>query len=342
MRQILLGLFFLLLTCPCFGGVIHIPADVDTFAHAKQTCTATTTPGIVQIDANTSEQYLFNSSAIGTVQGANRGITINGGIGSAVTFNSTALTFPVTIKNISIVSNTNFSLIVTNTVGKGFGFYFDNIYAENNGGGSVILVGTIPGNAGDYTIINSTLYGKRASSGNADIKIASNCTVSASIRIINSKLKPSFNGIKADGGTSANPVFSVLNCDIHGCSRGVTATMGMGVTNTLLFLNTIDDTLSLGANISYFQNCGFGTRVSGAGTGCVYGLTTANTFCDPNNYWLSPDPLVMNGGVSINGITNSLIGLNEVKLGGSGVIEMGCMGYSPAFCGSGMGVGNGK
>lgn len=143
----------------------------------------------------------------------------------------------------------------------------------------------------------------------------------------------SFAGIRS---VAVLPV-SILYCDILDNAKGIIETTPNVIMNTIFAGNTIDRDITGTGSTSDFTYNAYTNSNADPGTGSIT-ITAARTFCDQNNYWISPASLTLNAGVSIDGVTGVDLGLNGVKQGSGGILGMGCNPYSLALCG-GYGVG---
>jgi hypothetical protein len=320
-------------------------AGCTSFLTAMQTATAT--PGSL-ITLSQTQNELVTIGAINTsltldLQGHPVTNTGAGGIFRIVNTMAGALTIkstgpPAQIISYCTTAGSNWINITGLAAGSPY-FYFRNLSFDSGvsflaSSDYMILADLNFANTNSF-IVDSCQFSNSGGVSNLGYILLGGTSASADSGVVKGSLfKNTYVGVR----TKKNNCIDLYNNTFSNNTYALgSAALTILVENTL-FVNNAND-VSLVSPVSFLY-CASTKFVAGWGTGSVF-RTAAQMFCDPNNYWLALNPSVMNGGVSINGITNTLLGLNGVKLGGSGVIEMGCMGYSTALC-PGRGSGSGK
>jgi hypothetical protein len=329
-------------------GQVIIPT-VDTFAHALQTATATPN-SVIQVNSGpiTEQVNLGQVNTSLTIQGANKAVTwarINA-VNLAIT---NALTHPVTIKNITMWnSSTNASNEISwNTVSVGANVDIENCNIIYAGGvttaafPSAINFGVSLVSANELTIKNCFITQTGIDSGGGAVNgIATGINGIAGGVLIQNCLITGFGNpgidVFVNGG---NNEMTVENCIIAANGRvGGSQIDGNGTTPVSLINCLVINpagAIDIGAacrSAAVIYN-GLSTNPGSLGISNITNVTLARELSDRNNFWLSPASQTMGKGLSIIGLTQTMLGLNGILQGYSGLQDIGCNPYSFALVG---------
>lgn len=342
-------LIIFFLTSACFSQVIVGPGFVDTYAHAQQTATATPNEvikqtAIVQSDTisvgnvNTSLTIDFEGNSIYTT-GTTSLINVNSSLVGPLTIQNGAVSFGgntagnnwfywsglgtgsnIYLKNLTFDSGVSFNAAYFQEISAGLNFSSVNQF---------VLDSCRFLNSPNISLLNFSNAGSSSSAN--DSVFYKNCLFNNST---NAAIAPYF--------STSSILNKIQNCTF---SNNVSAIFTNGPqtfigTNNLFISNSTD----LGGGMSGVSqtNSGSTNGTSGWGVSCIGNISASTELCDKKNLFLSSASTTRNKGVSINGITGTIVGLDGILHGNAcsaGNDDMGCNPYSPALC---PGIGDGR
>jgi hypothetical protein len=307
---------------------------------------ATVTPGagdsvsiISNFTDNTPTTFAgsFPASVLGPSNGAvGGGVTwTTNGSAAGIRFINT-LTSPVVFKNVSMtqttVGNATFNW---SAVGIGSSVYFENCVLAN-------AVNTTVFRANSILTTTNQLSFYRCKFTNSVMTVAGSSSLLSVGALIISTNVIDFRdclfigggdgfGFNNDTSVHTSSIVKIQNCTFANMGTAYASKAVGTLKNNIFSGNTATLSLTSPATTADFDY-NASTNAVDFGTHAVT-ITAARTFCDTNNYYISPASLTLNAGVSIDGVTGVDIGLNGVKQGANNILGLGCNPYSLALCG---------
>ena len=336
MRLILLLVFGISLLGQRGYGAIDVPVEADTFAHAFQTATATPNSEI-HLSAPVTEAVSVGANNTSLT------ITGNGMYGSSIYLNTSNSTFtvgsglvtPLVIKNLKIVHGATSGGNTFQWTGLGVGstVLLQNVWLDQRSTtNACVFLNVILTTPNQFTMNIYKVTRTGASQGVrqfAAIVSTDVINLRNGLLINETALGEGFNN---SGSVHTSSIWKITNATVSGFDKAYSS-VGVGtVVNTIFTGCTTSQSLTAPASTSDFTYMGRTNSIANPGTGSIT-ITSARTFCDPVNYYISPASLTLNAGVSIDGVTGVDVGLNGVMQGSGGIYGMGCNPYSIAFCG---------